>query len=242
MKAEEQKDPSEFEEIIGIKFNDRSLLKQAFTHRSYLNELNGEEKGKVDNNERLEFLGDAVIELIVTDHIFHNYPQKKEGPLTSFRSAVVSTSSLASIAGELKVGKFLRTSLGETKDSDRARENILADTFEAVVGAIYLDRGYEKVAEFISENLFPYLEDIVNKQLWRDAKSQLQEKVQDKVGITPYYEVLDERGPDHDKLFTVGVYFEDEEVARGEGKSKQEAEQDAASNALNIEEWSDNDN
>lgn len=222
------------EERLGVTFADRTILREAMTHRSYLNENTS---CTWNHNERLEFLGDAVLELVVTDYLFREFPEKAEGELTSYRAALVSSPSLSEAASDINVGEHLLLSKGEAKDTGKARQYILANTFEAVIGAIYLDQKYEVAADFISRALFPKLDTILEKGLWRDAKSTFQEKAQEKVSITPSYEVLEEVGPDHDKEFTIGVYLSDELAAKGYGKSKQEAEQDAARNALNARGW-----
>lgn len=223
-----------FEDKTGVTFKNKDLLIQAFLHRSYLNENKGL---KMDHNERLEFLGDAVVELVVTEYLFTKYPKKPEGDLTSYRAALVNTITLASVAGELGMNDFLLLSRGEAKDTGRARQYILANTFEAFVGALYLDQGYEQARNFIAQNLFPLTDEIVAKRLWQDSKSRFQEVAQEKVSITPQYKTLQEVGPDHEKDFVVGVYLGDEEISRGEGKSKQEAEQVAAQNALEAKSW-----
>lgn len=225
---------SKFEEVIGIIFKDKDVLKQAFTHRSFLNE--NPSKG-LKHNERLEFLGDAVLELIITEHLYKKYPEKAEGEMTSLRAALVNAIMLSEVASEIKLGDFLLLSKGETKDTGKARQYILANTFEAVVGAIYLDQGYGVTHGFLEKYLFPKLEKIVNEKLWIDAKSLFQEKAQDATGITPSYSVIKEEGPDHAKNFTVGVYLGDELIGQGEGSSKQEAEQSAARKALENKNW-----
>ena len=223
-----------FEEILGFKFKDKGLLKLAFTHRSYLNE----NRGKVfEHNERLEFLGDAVLELVTTEFLFAKYPKKPEGDLTAFRSALVNAITLSDLASKLGMNDFLLLSKGESKDTGRARQYILANTFEAVVGAIYLDGGYDVAKKFIADNLFPLTDEIVQTKSWLDAKSHFQEKAQEVVSITPVYKTLEEVGPDHDKKFIVGVFLGDEKGAEGEGKSKQDAEQVAAKNGLEVKGW-----
>ncbi len=228
------KDFGAFEKRIKTEFNDKKLLKQAFTHRSYINE---NPKSGLTHNERLEFLGDAVLELSVTDYLFRKYPEENEGELTAYRAALVNATTLSKAAVKLGMDEFLLLSKGEAKDKGKARQYILANTFEAVIGAIYLDQGYEKADRFVSENLFHYIEEIVEKRLWQDAKSYFQEMSQERESITPSYKVLKEVGPDHDKVFTVGVYLGDELVAKGEGKSKQEAEQSAAREGLQEKKW-----
>lgn len=229
-------DFNEFENTIGIVFSDKKLLKQAFIHRSYINE-NG--NTGLSHNERLEFLGDAVLELSVTDYLYRKYPNETEGAMTSYRAALVNAVTVASIAEKLNMNKYLLLSKGEAKDTGKARMYILANTFEAVIGAIYLDQGYESADKFISETTFPLLDEIISKKLWRDPKSLIQEKAQEYVGQTPSYKVISETGPDHDKQFTIGIYFGVDLVAQGKGKSKQEAEQKAAESALKINNWLD---
>ena len=230
------KDFSKFEKQINIIFKDKDLLRQAFTHRSYINEHKDLGWG---HNERLEFLGDAVLELVTTRYLFEKYTDKPEGELTSFRAALVNTITISDAARDFDMENFLLLSKGEAKDKGRARQYILANTFEAVIGAIYLDGGYEKAKEFIDKGLFHRTDKIVEMGLWKDSKSLFQEKAQEKVGVTPSYKVLKETGPDHDKDFTVGVFLDDEEIATAKGKSKQEAEQEAASAALLKKRWGD---
>lgn len=224
-----------FEEKIGILFKDRALLREAFTHRSYINETR--ERG-LEHNERLEFLGDAVVELSTTDFLYKKYPQSDEGDLTSYRAALVNAVTLGNLGIEIGMEPFLLLSKGEAKDrGTKAREIILANAFEALVGAIYLDQGYEAADKFLKTYLMPKTEEIVKKELWRDAKSFFQEEAQEHTGITPAYKVLKEEGPDHDKKFTVGVFLEAELAGTGEGKSKQDAEQAAAGDALKKKGW-----
>ncbi len=223
-----------FEEGIGVTFKDQELLRQAFTHRSYLNEHRGEVS---THNERLEFLGDAVLELIVTHFLYEKFPDKPEGDLTAFRAALVNAVTLSEVASKIGMNEYLLLSKGEAKDTGRARGILLANAIEALIGAIYLDQGYDASKAFIEKNLFPKIEEIINKKLWRDPKSTLQEKVQEVEGSTPHYSVIRETGPDHDKQFIVGVYMKENLLAQGAGKSKQEAEQDAARNALEQKGW-----
>lgn len=227
-------DFSTFEKQIGYRFKDARLLEQAFTHRSYLNE--NRSKGR-EHNERLEFLGDAVLELVVTEFLFTKYPLKPEGDLTSYRAALVNTASISDAAAKLGMNDFLLLSRGEARDTGRARQIILANAFEAVIGALYSDNGYEAAKEFIAAQLFHKTDEVVEKGLWQDAKSRLQELVQEKEGITPSYDVVSQTGPDHDKNFLVGVYIGKKRVATGEGRSKQEAEQLAAEKALQLKGW-----
>ncbi len=224
----------EFEKKIEVSFADKRLLKQAFVHRSYINE---NKSSALEHNERLEFLGDAVLELVITDYLYKNYPKQDEGALTAYRSALVNANTLSEVALKLAINDFLLLSKGESKDKGRARQYILADTFEAVVGALYLDRGYEAAERFVGSNLFPLIPEIIEKKLWIDSKSRFQEVAQDKVGITPSYKTIKEDGPDHNKSFTIGVFLETELVAEGKGTSKQEAEQAAASNGLRAKNW-----
>jgi ribonuclease-3 len=209
-------------------------LKQAFTHRSYLNE---NRNLKIEHNERLEFLGDAVLELVITDYLYKKYTDKPEGELTAFRSALVNSTTLATAASKLGMNDFLLLSHGESKDTGRARTYILANTFEAFLGALYLDQGYDATQEFVARVIFPLTDDIVEKQLWIDAKSKFQEMAQDKMSLTPSYKTIKEEGPDHDKNFTVGVFLGTESIGTGEGASKQEAEQNAARKALLNKKW-----
>ena len=225
---------SEFEKNIGVNFLDRALLKQAFTHRSYLNE---NRKTNLEHNERLEFLGDAVLELIVTAHLYEKYPTYNEGEMTSLRSALVNANTMAEVASKIKMNDFMLLSRGEAKDVGRARQYILANAIEALIGAIFLDQGYQTAEKFVGEQLFPLLPKIIKEGFWLDAKSRFQEKSQEIAGTTPSYETLKETGPDHDKHFTIGVFLGKEKVAEGEGKSKQDAEQAAARAGLQAKNW-----
>ena len=229
-----QKDFNTFQEELGLQFNDPALLRQAFTHRSYLNEHRGETLG---HNERLEFLGDAVLELISTHFLYEKYPEHAEGDLTAYRAALVNAVTCAEVANAIGMNDFLLLSRGEAKDTGRARNILLANAFEALVGALYLDQGYDAAKQFIGKHLFPKIDEIIKQRLWQDAKSSLQEKVQETDGVTPNYAVLRETGPDHDKHFIVGVYVKDTLLAEGDGKSKQEAEQSAAREALDKRGW-----
>jgi len=222
------------EKIVGVTFGDKIHLLTAVTHRSYLNE---HKEAQQDNNERYEFLGDAVLELVITDFLFHQYPEKPEGELTAIRAALVNTVSLSDAATKMKINEFLLLSKGESKDTGRARQYILANAFEAIIGAIYLDKGYESAKEFIASHLFDKTETIVKKRLWQDAKSRFQELSQEHFSVTPSYETLNQSGPDHDRVFTVGVFLGSEKIAEGEGRSKQEAEQSAAEAAIEVKNW-----
>ncbi len=224
----------EFTEKHTIRCNDISLLEQAFIHRSYINE---NPRSKLAHNERLEFLGDAVLELVVTEYLYTKYPHQNEGDLTAYRSALVNAVTLGDLASTLGFNDMMKLSKGEAKDVHRARSSILADAYEAVVGALYLNLGYEKVQHFISNTLLNKTDEIIRKGLYRDAKSYVQEKSQEMFSVTPNYRVLSEEGPDHDKIFLVGIYFGDEKIAEGKGRSKQEAETGAARAALVIKKW-----
>jgi ribonuclease-3 len=223
-----------FEKKIGITFQSKDLLKQAFLHRSYLNE---NRNLTLPHNERLEFLGDAVLELVVTDYLYKKFPQNPEGDLTAYRSALVNSVTLSKVAMDLGVNDHLLLSKGESKDVGRARQYILANTLEAIIGALYLDRGYEAAEHFIDRFILTLTEGMIEKGSWIDAKSRFQEKSQEKLSITPSYSTLKQEGPDHDKHFTVGVFLEEELVAEGAGKSKQDAEQDAARKGLAKKSW-----
>ena len=226
-------DLSSLEKKLGVKFNNPDLLQQALVHRSYLNE---NPDFHLDHNERLEFLGDAVLELAVTEYLYRNYPNP-EGEMTNWRAALVNANMLADIAGRLGLNDHLLLSKGESKDQGRARQYILADAFEAVIGAMYLDQGYSNISQFIEREILKELPQILKKKLFRDAKSKFQEQAQEHVGVTPVYEVIREWGPDHAKKFLVGVYLNKELVAQGEGVSKQEAQTKAAEKALEIKKW-----
>ncbi len=224
----------ELENIIGVQFTDRNFLLSAMTHRSFLNE---NREATQPHNERLEFLGDAVLELVVTDFLFAEYPDKQEGELTAVRAALVNTNTLSLIATTLGINDYLLLSKGEAKDIGRARQYILANTFESIVGAIYLDQGYTAARDFVARQLFARTTEIVEKRLWQDPKSRFQEQAQEVTGITPAYQTLKEQGPDHDRTFTVGVFLGEQCIAQGEGRAKQEAEQKAAENALIEKGW-----
>jgi ribonuclease-3 len=227
-------DFSKFESRIGHHFKDGRLLQAAFTHRSYLNEHR--EPGR-EHNERLEYLGDAVLELVVSEFLFAKYPDKPEGDLTAYRAALVNTQSISEAAQKLDMNEFMLLSRGEAKDTGRARQIILANAFEALIGSLYLDQGYAAARDFIAKQLFHKTDDVVARRLWQDAKSRLQEIAQEMVGITPSYQVLSQSGPDHDKVFLIGAFIGSEKVASGEGRSKQEAEQAAAEKALAAKGW-----
>lgn len=227
---------SNFEKKVKIIFKNKDLLQQAFIHRSYINE---NPSVGLAHNERLEFLGDAVLELIVTDFLYKKYPNYTEGELTALRSALVNAVIISEVAVNMGMNDYLLLSKGEMKDNGKARQYILANTYEAYIGAVYLDQGINIATSFVKKTLLPKTDEIVNKKLWRDAKSLVQEKAQENVSVTPAYKVLHESGPDHDKHFTVGIYFGANLIAEGKGKSKQEAEQKAAEVALKIKNWLD---
>lgn len=227
------KELSSFEEKIGIKFNNQDLLQQALVHRSFLNE---NPDFRLPHNERLEFLGDAVLELAVTQYLYEKY-SNPEGELTTWRAALVNAKKLAEVAEEIGINGFLLLSRGEARDTGRARQYIMANAMEALIGAIYLDKGFETSRQFVEKYVIRHLSDILASGTYRDAKSLFQEEAQDKVGVTPSYEVMEEWGPDHAKNFRVGVFLNDELVAEGEGISKQEAQQKAAEKGLSAKGW-----
>lgn len=227
-------DLSKFEKIAGLSFKNKNLLKQAFIHRSYLNEHKG---ATLDHNERLEFLGDAVLELVTTDFLYKNYPTKPEGELTSYRAALVNANTCSVQALELGVNELLFLSRGEAKDTGRARQIILANAFEAIIGAIYLDLGYSAARDFIQKHLLSNAEEIIKKSIGEDYKSSFQKKAQEVYSLTPTYQLIKEVGPDHNKIFTIALYIGEEQIAIGEGRSKQEAEQEAARLGLVEKGW-----
>lgn len=221
------------EELIGIAFDPSSLLRVAFVHRSYLNEHKTEES---EHNERLEFLGDAVLELVVTEHLYRNY-SNPEGELTNWRSALVKREMLAEVARSLNLGDYLLLSRGEEQSGGRQKDYLLANVLEALIGVIYLEKGYTPAQAFIERFLLAHLKGILERGAHIDAKSQFQEIAQEKVGVTPVYQLVSEEGPDHDKRFTMGAYVEDRLVGKGVGNSKQIAEQKAAEDALKRLKW-----
>jgi ribonuclease III len=216
------------QEILGTEFGDISLLITAFTHRSYVNE---HKKTAKVHNERLEFLGDAVLELVVTEYLYNTF-QEPEGVLTNWRSALVRTESIGAAAMNNDFDRLLRLSRGEKRGTERARMQILANSYEAVIGAIYLDQGYEAARKFIEKTLLVTLPAILESGSWMDPKSHLQELAQSTEGFTPVYKVLDETGPDHDKTFTIGVFVNGKLRGKGQGPSKQVGQQQAAEEAL----------
>ncbi|MCD6109720.1 ribonuclease III [bacterium] len=224
----------ELEKNIGITFKNKGLLDNAFVHRSFMNEYN---KGDKEDNERLEFLGDAVLELVVTEYLYKTYPDEDEGHLTNWRSALVKGKHLAEVGKELELGNYLYLSHGEEKSGGRKKNYILANTVEALIGALYLDKGYRISHTFISKFIITRLERILEEGLHVDAKSHLQEMSQEKISITPEYKLVSETGPDHAKSFVMAVYFGDDKVGEGEGSSKQKAEEESARNALSKINW-----
>lgn len=222
-------DITNIEEKIGVIFIKKELLQEAFTHRSYLNE---KPSWPTPNNERLEFLGDAVLELIITEALFELFPEEPEGQLTSLRSALVNYQMMSKISRNLDLEKHILLSKGESKDLGKAREVILANLSEALIGAIYLDQGYAVAQTFVKKHVLVHLEEVLKNKTYKDPKSLLQEAIQEKMKMTPAYKILNEHGPDHQKKFVVGVYFGDDLIAEGKGTSKQEAERNAAASAL----------
>ncbi len=221
-------------EITGIQFEDQPLLDTAFTHKSFINEHPDD---ALDHNERLEFLGDAVLELVVTNHLFLNFPQKPEGEMTAYRSALVKGKNLAQVAKKLSLGDYLRLSKGEEKSGGRSKNYLLANTVEALIGAIYLEKGLLAAQKFIEDFILTRLDEIIENDLHIDNKSKFQVLSQEKESSTPYYQVLEEEGPDHDKNFLTGAYINGRQVGQGRGSSKQKAEEAAAKDALKNLKW-----
>lgn len=229
------KDFSKLEKQIGIKFTDINLLKQSVVHRSYLNE---HPKFELHHNERLEFLGDAVLEIIVTEHLFREFPTTPEGDLTNWRASLVNALMLAEVAQDIKLEDYLYLSKGEAKDvNSKARQYILANAVEAVIGAIYLDQKIAGAKKFVLKKIVSKLDNILANKLYLDPKSKFQEKSQEIYKITPHYKVIREEGPDHAKIFEVGLYIGEKLIAKGSGSSKQEAQVDAASKGIKKEGW-----
>lgn len=222
-------DAKNLEKIIGYEFAEKEKLEEALTHRSYLNE---NPKWNRPHNERLEFLGDAVLELLVTESLYTTYPEEQEGKLTSVRAALVNYQMLAEVAQGINLGDFMYLSRGEAKDVGRARAVILANAMEALIGAVYLDGGMKAAKDLVERLVMPHLDEVMEKELYKDPKSLLQEITQERYKMTPRYEVTDELGPDHDKVFRVGVWVGEEKWGEGAGPSKQEAETEAADRAL----------
>jgi len=218
----------EFEKKIGLEFSNPDLLKNVFIHRSFLNE---NPQSQVESNERLEFLGDAILELVITEYLYKNY-QNPEGELTSWRAALVCGKNLAEIARKFEMGRYLYLSRGEEKMGGRERELLLANAFEALIGAIYLEKDYKTAKEFLEKNLLDKLPEIIEKKIYLDPKTELQEKSQKELNVTPTYEVLKDEGPDHAKIFTIGVFLNGKKIGQGQGSSKQTAQSEAARHAL----------
>lgn len=228
-------DYKKLEKRINCKFKNKDFLRQALVHRSYLNE---NPKFELGHNERLEFLGDAVLEIVVTEFLYHKFPNTPEGSLTDLRASLVNAKMLCEVSKDIELEENLVMSKGETRDANsKARQYILANAVEALIGAIYLDQGINKSKEFIENEILKHLDHIMTNNLYKDPKSTLQEKAQELANITPHYQVLSEFGPDHDKKFEVGAYLENEIIAKGEGSSKHEAEVDAAQKALDTKDW-----
>lgn len=225
-----------FEKKLNLEFSNKGLLQQAFIHRSYINE---HKDTGLHHNERLEFLGDAVLELVVTDFLYTKYPDVAEGRLTAYRSALVRTESIGEAARDLGMNDLLMLSKGESQDQGKARDYILANTFEAFIGSVYLDRGYESAKNVIADSLFGNIESIISEGSWRDAKSYVQEKAQEIYSETPRYELVSAEGPDHAKDFVMAIYFGNEKIAEGTGNSKQKAQQSAAQSAIEKKGWED---
>lgn len=223
-----RKNLTNLEQILNVRFEDQNLLKTSVTHRSYLNE---HPEFSQENNERLEFLGDAILELLVSEYLYKKF-KKSEGEMTNLRAALVNSVTLAGIAKDLKIEDYLFLSKGETNDTGRARASILANTIEAIIGAIYLDQGIVIARNFIEEKVLVLLPEILQKEVIKDSKSRFQEVAQEEFGITPAYKVIKEWGPDHKKQFLVGVYLDKKFASQGKGFSKQEAEEAAAREAL----------
>ncbi len=232
-KTTPNKDLGHLEKAIQLDFDDKELLKLAFVHKSYINEETDQEHC----NERLEFLGDAVLELVVTDFLFQNYPDQPEGALTNWRSALVKGKNLAKVARVLELGDYLWLSRGEDMSGGRDKDYILANTVESFIGAIYLDKGYEVARKFITKHIIVLLEEIIAQGLHIDPKSRVQELAQEELNITPVYKLISDMGPDHDKVFEMGIYFGANLAGKGKGSSKQQAEQDAARDALEKNGW-----
>ncbi len=224
----------ELEKKIGVSFKNEKTLQNALVHRSFLNE---KPDFDLPSNERLEFLGDAVLELVVTEFLF-KHQQEREGILTSFRASLVNTEMLSRVSNKLNVAEYLYLSKGEKSDiNSKSKKSILADTCEAIIGAIYLDQGFAKAKKFIQDNILIYFNEILESKSYIDFKTFFQEVAQEKLGITPTYKVLEESGPDHDKIFKMGLYIGEEEIATGIGKNKQKAQEDAAKNGIEKKNW-----
>lgn len=219
---------------LGLEIKDKELLETAFVHKSFVNEQRDKHHA---HNERLEFLGDAVLELVVTEYLFKKYPDTREGDLTNWRASLVKTNHLADVSKDLKLGTYLKLSRGEELSGGREKSHLLANVIEALIGVIFIDRGYRVAHKFIEEYILVHLDRILEKGLHHDSKSLFQEFSQERTGVTPHYRVVEEHGPDHNKKFIVGAYLGTELIAKGEGASKQKAEESAAANALKVKKW-----
>jgi len=226
-------DVKKFEEVCDVTINNQDLYREAMTHRSYLNE---HREASWQHNERLEFLGDAVLELVVTEHLFARF-ENPEGDMTAWRASLVNGEMLAIVAREIGIEQFLMMSKGEAQDTGRARNYLLANAIEAIIGAIHLDSGYEAASKFITDKIIVHLDEVLEKKLYLDPKSYFQEQSQEHEGVTPHYEVISEEGPDHDREFIMGIFLGKKEIARGTGSSKQEAQREAAKNGLEVKGW-----
>jgi ribonuclease-3 len=228
-------DLTKLQKRLGVNFKNTNLLRQALVHRSYLNE---HPDFKIGHNERLEFLGDAVLEIVVTEFLYLNFTSTPEGDLTNWRASLVNAKMLYEVAAELEIESCLYLSKGESRDKNKkSRQFILANSIEALIGAMYLDSGIETAKEFILKKVVSKLDNILKNQTYLDPKSRFQEKAQEERGVTPHYQILDEVGPDHAKTFTVGLYLAEELIATGQGSSKQEAQVEAAKNGLEKITW-----
>jgi len=223
-----------FSKVCGISVKNHDLFIEAMTHRSYLNE---NKNHPYPHNERMEFLGDAVLELVVTEYLFEKF-DNPEGEMTAWRAALVNGEMLARVAREIEIEEFLMMSKGEAKDTGKARNYLLANAIEAIIGALYLDGGYDNAKNFITRTIIVHMDEILEKKLYIDAKSYFQEKAQEFENTTPHYKLISESGPDHDRTFTVGVYLNDKKVAEGSGRSKQDAQREAARIGLDTKKWS----
>jgi len=230
-----KKDLQALQDKLEIRFKDELLLKQALVHRSYLNE---HPDFRIGHNERLEFLGDAVLEIVVTEYLYNEFPDTPEGELTNWRASLVNSKMLYQITPELGIDKYLYLSKGEAKDKNKkSRQYILADAVEAIIGAIYLDQGIKEAKKFIIKYIISNLEEVLSNQVFLDPKSHFQEKSQELKGITPHYEIIKETGPDHAKKFVVGLYLNKELISEGSGSSKQEAQVNAAIAGIKRMSW-----
>jgi ribonuclease-3 len=229
------KNISLLEEELGVQMKNQDLLRQALVHRSYINEHPDFE---LDHNERLEFLGDAVLEIIVTEYLYFTFPDKPEGELTNLRASLVNAKMLSQVAHDLAIEENLYLSRGESRDNDsKARSFILADAVEAIIGALYLDGGMVAAKQFIENNILTHLNEVLKNELYLDPKSKFQERAQELYGVTPHYTVLSENGPDHAKVFHIAIFIGEEKIAEGTGTSKQEAQVAAAAAALEKKRW-----